>query len=136
MCSTAFIKVSSDKKNSASRITGDVKFTIKQVRKAQRDSRFLALNLGVRRGGWLKLRPGRFNLGKRTDAHCTGSWLLPRAGLDGCGKSRPTGIRSPDPSAYSGSPHRLRYSDPLMQPDMIVYLHGFLRSVFVIESVL
>jgi len=98
MCSTIFIKVSSDKKNSASRVTGEVKFTIDQTRKAQRGRRFLALNFGVRWGGWLKQRPGRFNPGKRTGANCTGSWLLPRAGLDGCGKSRPNRIGSPDHS--------------------------------------
>ena len=36
-----------------------------------------------------------------------------RAGLDGCGKSRPpTGIRSPDRPARSESLHRLSYSGP------------------------
>ena len=34
----------------------------------------------------------------------------PRAGLDRCGKSRPTGIRSPDRPARSQSLYRLRYS--------------------------
>ena len=33
----------------------------------------------------------------------------PTAGLDGCGKSRLTGIRSPDRSARSESIHQLRY---------------------------
>ena len=33
----------------------------------------------------------------------------PGAGLDRCGKSRPTGIRSPDLPARSESLHRLRY---------------------------
>jgi hypothetical protein len=28
--------------------------------------------------------------------HCIGGWVGPWAGLDGCEKSRPTGIRSPD----------------------------------------
>jgi hypothetical protein len=27
--------------------------------------------------------------GKRPDTHCIGGWVGPRAGLDGCGKSRP-----------------------------------------------
>jgi len=35
-------------------------------------------------------------LGKRPDAHCIGGLVGPRAGLDGCGKSLPTGARSPD----------------------------------------
>ena len=32
---------------------------------------------------------------ERSGTHCTGGWVGPRAGLEG-GKSRPTGIRSPD----------------------------------------
>jgi hypothetical protein len=35
----------------------------------------------------------------------------PRAGLDGCEKSRPAGIRSPDRPARSESLYRLRYFD-------------------------
>ena len=27
--------------------------------------------------------------GKRPGTHCIGGWVGPRAGLDGCGKSRP-----------------------------------------------
>jgi len=26
---------------------------------------------------------------ERPGTHCTGGWVCPRAGLDGCGKSRP-----------------------------------------------
>jgi len=33
---------------------------------------------------------------ERPGTHCTGGWVGLRAGLDLCGKSRPTGIRSPD----------------------------------------
>ena len=29
------------------------------------------------------------SLGKRPGTHCIGGWVGPRAGLDGCGKSRP-----------------------------------------------
>jgi hypothetical protein len=36
----------------------------------------------------------------------------PRAGLDSCGKSRPTGIRSPDRPARSESLYRLSYLCP------------------------
>jgi hypothetical protein len=43
-----------------------------------------------------------------------GTPLGPRAGLDGCGKSRPpTGIRSPDRPARSESLYRLSYLGPL-----------------------
>ena len=33
--------------------------------------------------------PAALPLGKRLFTHCTGGWMGPRAGLDGCGKSRP-----------------------------------------------
>jgi hypothetical protein len=59
------------------------------------------LNLGTRRGVWLASRPGRFYPGERPGTHCTGGWVGPGAGLDRCGKSRATGIRSPDLPALS-----------------------------------
>jgi len=31
---------------------------------------------------------------ERPGTHCIGGWVVPGAGLDRCGKSRPTGIRS------------------------------------------
>jgi len=33
---------------------------------------------------------------ERAGTHSTAGWVGLRAGLDWCGKSRPTGIRSPD----------------------------------------
>ena len=48
---------------------------------------------------------------ERPGTHCIGGWVGPRAGLDGCGKSRPTGIRSPDRTARSASLYRLSYYD-------------------------
>ena len=44
--------------------------------------------------------------------HCIGGRVGPRAGLDGCGKSRPTRIRSPDCSARSKSLYPLSYPGP------------------------
>ena len=41
----------------------------------------------------------------------------PRAGLDRCGKSRPTGIRYPDRPARSQSLYRLRYPAHIRSPD-------------------
>ena len=38
-----------------------------------------------------------------------GGWVGPRAGLDRCGKSRPTGFRSPDRPARRQSLYRLSY---------------------------
>ena len=46
---------------------------------------------------------------ERSGTHCTGGWVGLRAGLDRCGKSRPTGIRSPDRPARRQSLYRLRY---------------------------
>ena len=44
--------------------------------------------------------------------HFTGGWVWPRAGLDGCGKSHPTVIGSPDRPARCESLYRLRYPSP------------------------
>ena len=60
--------------------------------------------------GWVvnvKHRP--FYPRERPGTHCIRDWVGPRAGLDRCGKSRPTGIRSPDRPACSESLYRLRY---------------------------
>jgi hypothetical protein len=67
---------------------------------------FLTSALGG--GVWSASRPGRFYPRKRAGTHCTGGWVGPGAGLDRCGKSRPTGIRSPDLPASSESLYRLR----------------------------
>ena len=49
---------------------------------------------------------------ERPSTHCTGGWVSPGAGVDGCGKSFPTDIRSPDRGARSEALYRLRYSGP------------------------
>ena len=46
---------------------------------------------------------------ERPGTHCIGSWVGPRGGLDGYGKSLPTGIRSPDRPARKESVYRLSY---------------------------
>ena len=46
---------------------------------------------------------------ERPGTQCTGGWVGLRASLDWCGKSRPTGIRSPDRPARRQSLYRLRY---------------------------
>jgi hypothetical protein len=48
---------------------------------------------------------------ERPGTYCAGVWVGPRAGLDMCGKSRPTGIWSPDRPACSQSLYRLSYPD-------------------------
>jgi hypothetical protein len=46
---------------------------------------------------------------ERPGSHFTGGWVVPRAGLDRCGKSCPTRIRSPDRPVRSQSLYRLSY---------------------------
>ena len=57
---------------------------------------------------------------KKTRTHCVGGWVGPRVGLDGCGKFRPTGIRSPDRPDHSESLYRLPYPGPY------IYKHFYL----------
>jgi hypothetical protein len=57
---------------------------------------------------------------ERPGTHCIGGWVGPMAGLDGCGKSRPTGIRSPDHPARSESLYRLRYPDPCLTLNIVI----------------
>ena len=45
--------------------------------------------------------PAALTPGKRPGTLYIGGWVGPKAGLDGCGKSRPTGIPSPDRPARS-----------------------------------
>ena len=70
----------------------------------------LFLNLGTRSGCvWSASRPDRFY-----PRHTfTGGWVGPGAGLDRCGKPRPTGIRSPDRPARSESLYRVRHPGSL-----------------------
>jgi hypothetical protein len=54
--------------------------------------------------------------GKRHGSDCVRGWVVARAGLGGCGKSRPpTRIRSPYLSARSESLYRLSYSGPTLK---------------------
>jgi hypothetical protein len=53
--------------------------------------------------------PAAFYPRERPGIHCAGVWIGPRTRLDRCGKSRLTGIRSPDRPARSQSLYRLRY---------------------------
>ena len=70
-----------------------------------------------RRGGWSTPRLGRFTPpSMRPGTHYTECWVGPRAGVDGCGKSRPPpiGIRYPDRPALA-SRCQLSYPAPLFQ---------------------
>jgi hypothetical protein len=69
----------------------------------------LFLNLGARRGCVVSITPWPPISRERPGAHCTGGWVGPGAGMDMCGKSRPTGIRSPNLPVRNKSLYRLSY---------------------------
>jgi len=59
----------------------------------------LFLNLGTRWGWVVNATPRPLYPWERPPTHCVGGWMGPRAGLDGCGKSRPHRDSSPGPSS-------------------------------------
>jgi hypothetical protein len=57
-----------------------------------REGRGIALlfpDLGARKGWVVNTMPRRLYPRERPGTHCTGGWVGPRTGLDGCEKSRP-----------------------------------------------
>jgi hypothetical protein len=78
----------------------------------ERYSSTLSLTSALGRVGGQRHAPAALPPGKRPGNHCVGRWVGPRAGLDGCGKSHPTGIRSPDRQTRSESLCRLRFPGP------------------------
>ena len=96
-----------------------VDLTLSQATKALRDSRDIALLYFWPRH-WKGVRGQRHDPTanyprERPRTHCTGGWVGLWAGLDWCGKSRPTGIWSPDRQARGQSLYRLRYPAHLSQ---------------------
>jgi hypothetical protein len=71
--------------------------------RVSRSIALLFLNLDARRGWVVSTTTRPFYPRERPVIHYTGGWVVLRAGLDVCEKSRPTGIRSPDRSARSQS---------------------------------
>jgi hypothetical protein len=72
--------------------------------KAQRGSSgmyTLSLTSALNWVGGQRHAPADLTPGKRPEFHCIGGLVGPRAGLDGCGTSIPTGTRSPDCPARS-----------------------------------
>ena len=67
---------------------------------------------------------------ERTGTNYTGGCVGLRAGLDWCGKSRPTGIRSPDRPARRQSLYRLRYPALLNQCSDVIPLPARLPHPF------
>jgi hypothetical protein len=66
----------------------------------------LSITSDLDRGKWSTPRPGNFAQ-ERPGTHFVKGWVGLRAGLDGCGKLAPTGIRSPDRPDCSESLYRL-----------------------------
>ena len=96
-----------------SAIQSQVGFTLSQATKAFRESTGIALlyfrplhQKGVR---GQRHAPAAPYPRERHGTHFTGGWVGLRAGLDRCGKSRRTGIRSPDRPARRHTLYRLRY---------------------------
>jgi len=58
--------------------------------------------------------PAALSPGKRPGTNCVGGRVCPRAGLDGCGKSRPHQDSIPYSPDRSQSLYRLRYPGPLI----------------------
>jgi len=58
---------------------------------------------------WSTPRSGPLYPRERPGTHWTGGWVGPRAGLNECGKSRPSGIQSPDCPARRQWVYRLSY---------------------------
>jgi len=56
------------------------------------------LNLGTRWGWVVNATPRPLYPWERPGTHCIAGWEGPRAGLDGCGKSRPHWDSIPGPS--------------------------------------
>jgi hypothetical protein len=78
-----------------------VKFTLEQAMKAQRGSRgilYSSLNLCARWGWVVNATPRPRYPREWPGTHCTGGWVGPRAGLDGCWISRLHRDSIPGPS--------------------------------------
>jgi hypothetical protein len=61
--------------------------------------------------------PASLPPGKRPGTHCVEGWVGPRAGLDGCGKSRPPpGI---DPQTFQPVPINMMFCKQKVRPPEI-----------------
>jgi hypothetical protein len=81
----------------------------------QRYSSTLSLTSALDGGSGQHHAPVALPPRKRTGTHCIGGWVGPRAGLDGCGKSRPDRDSTPGPSG----PQRVAILTTLTQPAYI-----------------
>jgi len=96
-----------------SQVSATVGFNLSQATKSLRESRGIDLLYfrPLHCKGWgVSVTPRSYLTPReRTCTHFTGCWVGLKAGLDWCGKSRPTGIRSPDRPARRQSLYQLSY---------------------------
>ena len=81
-------------------VTLKVKVSLEQAMKARGGVEvylYSSFNLGARWGWVVNVTPRPLYPGERYGTHCTGGWVGPRAGLDGCGKSCPHWDSIPGP---------------------------------------
>jgi hypothetical protein len=91
----------------------------------ERERLYFFFNRGPRWGGRSTQPPGYLT----PSTHCIRGWMGPSAGLNGCGKSHPTRIRSPDRPARSQSLYGLHYPGP-RDHQIIKYFLLYLRWMF------
>ena len=84
------------------------------------------------RGGWLTSRPGRFTPQKWPVTRSTGGWVEPRAGLEGCGKSRPNRDSIPGPSSLLSVYFKHSYSKPLQTQCTTQHSVAYLNLTWII----
>ena len=93
-----------------------IKVSLEQATKAQRGADvqlYCSFNLCARRGWVFNATPRPLYPRVRLGTHCKGGWVGPRAGLDGCGKSRPLpGFDPRNRPSRSESLYRLSYHGP------------------------
>jgi hypothetical protein len=87
-------------------------------------------------GGDQRHDPAALLPGKRPGTQYIGGWVSPRAGLDGCGKPRLTGIRYPDGPDRGQSLYRLRYPSPSILMHTVEMRQGKTTEKFKLRSYL
>jgi hypothetical protein len=88
-------------------------------------------NLGDRCGLVICVTP-RLLPPERPGTHCVGGWVSPRAGLEGCEKSRPHRDPIPDGPARSESLYRLSYPGPQLTVNKLINFHSAVEVLWLI----
>jgi len=92
-------KICDERRCKTLKVDVKVKFIPEQ---AKRGNTGIALIFNLRaRRGWVFVMSQPLHPWERPSTHCKGGWVGPRAILERCKKSRPTGIQSPEYPARS-----------------------------------